>query len=81
MEKAHTVFPTTSDHNSLINLFQDIEYGMVEDGTAIGDGLGNSINRLIDSETKSKIIFYLLMEKILKERYLHLPLQKLHQIL
>ena len=32
---------------------------MVEDGTAIGDGLGNSINRLIDSETKSKIIILL----------------------
>ena len=44
----------------MINLFQDIEYGMVEDGTAqIGDGLGNSINRLIDSETKSKIIILL----------------------
>ena len=32
---------------------------MVEDGTTGGDGLGNSINRLIDSETKSKIIILL----------------------
>jgi len=54
--ESFTQCPLTLDHNSLINLFQDIEYGMVEDGTAIGDGLGNSINRLIDSETKSKII-------------------------
>ena len=57
--ESFTQCPLTSDHNSLINLFQDIEYGMVEDGTAIGDGLGNSINRLIDSETKSKIIILL----------------------
>lgn len=57
--ESFTQCPLTSDHNSLINLLQDIEYGMVEDGTAIGDGLGNSINRLIDSETKSKIIILL----------------------
>ena len=57
--ESFTQCPLTLDHNSLINLFQDIEYGMVEDGTAIGDGLGNSINRLIDSETKSKIIILL----------------------
>ena len=57
--ESFTQCPLTSDHNSLINLFQDIEYGMIEDGTAIGDGLGNSINRLIDSETKSKIIILL----------------------
>ena len=57
--ESFTQCPLTSDHSSLINLFQDIEYGMVEDGTAIGDGLGNSINRLIDSETKSKIIILL----------------------
>ena len=57
--ESFTQCPLTTDHNSLINLFQDIEYGMVEDGTAIGDGLGNSINRLIDSETKSKIIILL----------------------
>ena len=32
---------------------------MVDDGTAIGDGLGNSINRLMDSEAKSKIVILL----------------------
>ena len=57
--ESFTQCPLTSDHNSLINLFNDIEYGMVEDGTAIGDGLGNSINRLINSKTKSKIVILL----------------------
>lgn len=57
--KSFTQCPLTTDHNSLINLFNDIEYGMIEDGTAIGDGLGNSINRLIDSESESKIVILL----------------------
>ena len=57
--QSFTQCPLTTDYNALINLFNDIEYGMVDDGTAIGDGLGNSINRLIESETKSKIIILL----------------------
>ncbi|MGY8989344.1 MAG: vWA domain-containing protein [Flavobacteriales bacterium] len=57
--ESFTQCPLTTDYNTLINLFNDIEYGMVDDGTAIGDGLGNSINRLMDSEAKSKIIILL----------------------
>ena len=57
--ESFTQCPLTTDHNSLMNLFNDIEYGMIEDGTAIGDGLGNSINRLIDSESESKIVILL----------------------
>ena len=54
-----TQCPLTTDYNTLINLFNDIEYGIIDDGTAIGDGLGNSINRLIDSDAKSKIVILL----------------------
>ena len=57
--ESFTQCPLTTDYNTLINLFNDIEYGMIDDGTAIGDGLGNSINRLIDSEAKSKIVILL----------------------
>lgn len=57
--ESFTQCPLTTDHNSLINLFNDIEYGMIKDGTAIGDGLGNAINRLIDSDSKSKIVILL----------------------
>lgn len=51
--------PLTTDHASLINLFNGIEYGMIEDGTAIGLGLANAINRIKDSQAKSKIIILL----------------------
>lgn len=57
--QSFTQCPLTTDHNALINLFNDIEFGMVDDGTALGDGLGNAINRLMNSETKSKIIILL----------------------
>ena len=43
----------------LVNLFKSVEYGMVEDGTAIGLGLANAVNRMKDSETKSKVIILL----------------------
>lgn len=51
--------PLTTDHASLINLFNGIEYGMIEDGTAIGLGLANAINRIKDSQAKSKVIILL----------------------
>jgi len=57
--ESFTQCPLTTDHNSLINLYNQIEYGMVDDGTAIGEGLGTAINRLKDSEAKSKIIILL----------------------
>ena len=57
--ESFTQCPLTTDYTTLINLFNDIEYGMIDDGTAIGDGLGNSINRLIDSDVKSKIVILL----------------------
>jgi Ca-activated chloride channel family protein len=43
----------------LINLFKDIESGMIEDGTAIGLGLATSVNRLKESDAKSKVVILL----------------------
>jgi Ca-activated chloride channel family protein len=57
--ESFTQCPLTTDHNSLINLYKKVEYGMVDDGTAIGEGLGTAINRLEDSEAKSKIVILL----------------------
>ena len=57
--ESFTQCPLTTDYNTLINLFKDIEYGMVNDGTAIGVGLGTALNRLKDSKTKSKIVILL----------------------
>ncbi len=51
-----TQSPLTTDHRIIKNLFKDIKSGMIEDGTAIGDGLATSINRLKESKAISKVI-------------------------
>ena len=57
--ESFTQCPLTSDHAVLVNLFNDIESGMIEDGTAIGMGLANAVNRLKDSKAQSKVIILL----------------------
>lgn len=57
--ESFTQCPLTTDHNVLINLFQAVRFGMIDDGTAIGLGLANAVNRMKDSETKSKVIILL----------------------
>lgn len=51
--------PLTNDHNVLINMFQSVDYGILDDGTAIGLGLATSVSRLKDSKAKSKVIILL----------------------
>jgi len=57
--EAFTQCPLTIDHDVLINLFQGIHNGMIDDGTAIGMGLATAVNRLKDSEAKSKVVILL----------------------
>jgi Ca-activated chloride channel family protein len=57
--ESFTQCPLTTDHAVLINLFKDIQCGMIEDGTAIGMGLATSVTRLKDSDAKSKVIILL----------------------
>ena len=57
--ESFTQCPLTIDHAVLVNLFQSVEYGMIEDGTAIGLGLANAVNRMKDSQTKSKVVILL----------------------
>ena len=57
--ESFTQCPLTTDHAVLKNLFKDIESGMVEDGTAVGVGLATAVNRLKDSEAKSKVVILL----------------------
>jgi len=54
--ESFTQCPLTTDQAVLINLFQDIKQGMIEDGTAIGLGLANAVNRLKDSKAVSKVV-------------------------
>lgn len=57
--ESFTQCPLTTDHAVLINLLREVQSGMIEDGTAIGMGLANGINRIKDSEAKSKVIILL----------------------
>jgi len=54
--EAFTQVPLTTDHDMISNLFAEIKSGMIEDGTAIGDGLATSVSRLKDSEAISKVV-------------------------
>lgn len=58
--EAFTQCPLTTDHAVIKNLLGQIHTGMLEDGTAIGDGLATAVNRLKDDpSTKSKVIVLL----------------------
>ncbi|GIV45641.1 MAG: aerotolerance protein BatA [Ignavibacterium sp.] len=56
---AFTQCPLTIDYSVLRNLLKDIRSGMLEDGTAIGNAIANGVNRLKDSDAKSKVIILL----------------------
>lgn len=57
--ESFTQCPLTTDRATLINLMKDVETGLIEDGTAIGNGLATAIARLKDSQGKSKVIILL----------------------
>ena len=57
--ESFTQCPLTTDHAVLINLLREIQSGMIEDGTAIGMGLATAVNRIKDSQAKSKVIILL----------------------
>ncbi len=57
--EAFTQVPLTTDRAVLLNLFKDIETGMIEDGTAIGNGLATSVARLKDSDAISRVVILL----------------------
>ena len=57
--ESFTQCPITTDHAVLKNLFKDVKNGMITDGTAIGLGLANGVNRLKDSQAKSKVVILL----------------------
>ena len=57
--ESFTQCPMTTDHKVLLNLLNEVDFGMIEDGTAIGLGLATSVNRLKDSDSKSKVVILL----------------------
>ena len=57
--ESYTQCPLTTDRATLINMMKDIETGIIEDGTAIGNGLATAVARLKDSDAKSRVIILL----------------------
>ena len=57
--ESFTQTPITSDKTIVQNTIRKIQWGQIEDGTAIGMGLGSAVNRLKDSKAKSKVIILL----------------------
>lgn len=57
--EAFTQCPITTDHRVLKELFADARSGLIDGGTAVGSGLATALNRLRDSEAKSKVVILL----------------------
>ena len=57
--EAFTQCPLTTDHQVLKDLFAQARTGLIEGGTAVGMGLATAVNRLRDSEAKSKVVILL----------------------
>jgi Ca-activated chloride channel homolog len=57
--ESFTQCPLTTDHAVLKNLFSDIKSGMINDGTALGDGLATAVSHLRTSTAISKVIILL----------------------
>ena len=57
--EAFTGVPMTTDRSALVNYINALNRDMLEDGTAIGDGLATAINRIKDGKAKSKSIILL----------------------
>ena len=57
--ESYTQSPLTTDRATLINLIKEIECGIIEDGTAIGNGLATAVARLKDSQAKSRVVILL----------------------
>jgi Ca-activated chloride channel homolog len=56
---AMTQCPLTLDHALLSKLVDQVDFGMLDDGTAIGVALATACNRLRTSKAKSKVIVLL----------------------
>lgn len=57
--ESYTQCPLTTDRSTLINLMKEVQTDLIEDGTAIGNGLATSVARLKDSDAKSKVVILL----------------------
>ena len=57
--ESFTQCPLTTDRATLINLMKEVQTDLIEDGTAIGNGLATAIARMKDSDAKSRVVILL----------------------
>lgn len=57
--KAYTQTPLTLDYDFLLSMLDEVEVGVIEDGTAIGTAIAMGVNRLKESEAESKVLILL----------------------
>lgn len=57
--ESYTQCPLTTDRATLINMMKEIETGLIDDGTAIGNGLATAVARMQSSEAKSRVVILL----------------------
>lgn len=57
--ESFTQCPMTTDRSTLINLMKEVQTDLIEDGTAIGNGLATAVARMKDSDAKSRVVILL----------------------
>ncbi len=57
--ESYTQCPLTADRQTLINMMKEIQCGLIDDGTAIGNGIATSVARLKESDAKSRVVILL----------------------
>jgi Ca-activated chloride channel homolog len=57
--ESFTQCPLTTDYTVLVDLLRKVKTGYLQDGTAIGEGIANAVNRMKDSKSKSKVMILL----------------------
>lgn len=57
--ESYTQCPLTTDRATLINLMKEVQTGLIEDGTAIGNGLATAVARMMDSSAPSRVVILL----------------------
>lgn len=67
--ESYTQCPLTTDRQTLINMMKDISCGIIEDGTAIGNGIATAVARLKESDAKSRVVTCLPMESTTPARF------------
>jgi len=57
--ESYTQCPLTTDRATLVNLMKEVQTGLIEDGTAIGNGLATAVARIMNSDAPSRVVILL----------------------